>query len=89
MPQSKKTKSLEGQLTLRSFSSRHIGLEETAKVEMLNILGYSDFESFIKDIIPKDILDYSPLQLETEISTSPALILYGPLAEGTPDDGQD
>ncbi len=28
-------------------------------------------------------------QLETEISASPALILYGPLAEGTPDDGQD
>ena len=28
-------------------------------------------------------------QLETETSASPALILYGPLAEGTPDDGQD
>ena len=28
-------------------------------------------------------------QLETEISASPALILYGPLAEGTPDDDQD
>ena len=73
MPQSKKTKSLERSLTLRSFSSRHIGLEETAKVEMLNSLGYSDFESFIKDIIPKDILDYSPLQLEEEISEEEAL----------------
>ena len=28
-------------------------------------------------------------QLETEISASPALILYGPLAEGTTDDDQD
>ena len=28
-------------------------------------------------------------QLETEISTSPALIVYGPLAEGTLDDDQD
>jgi hypothetical protein len=28
-------------------------------------------------------------QLEKEISSSPALILYGPLAEGTPDDDQD
>jgi uroporphyrin-III C-methyltransferase len=28
-------------------------------------------------------------QLETEISASPALILYGPLAEGTPHDDQD
>ncbi|MDP7375524.1 MAG: uroporphyrinogen-III C-methyltransferase [Alphaproteobacteria bacterium] len=28
-------------------------------------------------------------QLEKEISASPALILYGPLAEGTLDDGQD
>jgi len=28
-------------------------------------------------------------QLETEISASPALILYGPLAEGTLDDDQD
>ena len=28
-------------------------------------------------------------QLEKGISSSPALILYGPLAEGTPDDDQD
>ena len=28
-------------------------------------------------------------QLETEVSASPALILYGPLAEGTTDDDQD
>lgn len=28
-------------------------------------------------------------QLDTQISSSPALILYGPLAEGTPDDDED
>ena len=58
---------------LRSFSSRHIGLDEKEKNEMLNGLGYSDFDTFIKDLIPNDILNDAPLKLEEEISEEQAL----------------
>ena len=53
---------------LRSFSSRHIGLNEKEKKEMLNNLGYSDFDAFIKNIIPHDILNDASLKLEEEMS---------------------
>ena len=58
---------------LRSFSSRHIGLNEKEKKEMLNNLGYSDFDAFIKNIIPHDILNDASLKLEEEISEEQAL----------------
>ncbi|HIC26773.1 MAG TPA: glycine dehydrogenase (aminomethyl-transferring), partial [Gammaproteobacteria bacterium] len=58
---------------LRSFSSRHIGLDEKEKNEMLNGLGYSDFDTFIKDLIPNDILNDASLKLEEEISEEQAL----------------
>ena len=58
---------------LRSFSSRHIGLDEKEKNEMLNGLGYSDFDTFIKDLIPNDILNDASLKLEEEVSEEQAL----------------
>ena len=50
MPTSKKTSSQARSSVLRSFSSRHIGLRDNERDEILNDLGYSTFEAFIKDL---------------------------------------
>jgi len=73
MPTSKKTSSQARPSVLRSFSSRHIGLRDNERDEILNDLGYSTFEAFIKDVVPKDILNNSPLKIEEGISEEKAL----------------
>ena len=73
MPTSKKTSSQAHSSVLRSFSSRHIGLRDNERDEILNDLGYSTFEAFIKDVVPKDILNNSPLKIEEGISEEKAL----------------
>ena len=73
MPESKKNSSQTHSSVLRSFSSRHIGLRDNERDEILNDLGYSTFEAFITDVVPKDILNNSPLKLEEGISEEKAL----------------
>ena len=73
MPTSKKTSSQARSSDLRSFSSRHIGLRDNERDEILNDLGYSTIEAFIKDVVPKDILNNSPLKIEEGISEEKAL----------------
>ena len=73
MPTSKKTSSQARSSVLRSFSSRHIGLRDNERDEILNDLGYSTLEAFIKDVVPKDILNNSPLKIEEGISEEKAL----------------
>ena len=73
MPTSKKTSSQARSSVLRSFSSRHIGLRDNERDEILNDLGYSTCEAFIKDVVPKDILNNSPLKIEEGISEEKAL----------------
>lgn len=73
MPTSKKTSSQARSSVLRSFSSRHIGLRDNERDEILNDLGYSTIEAFIKDVVPKDILNNSPLKIEEGISEEKAL----------------
>ena len=73
MPTSKKTSSQARSSVLRSFSSRHIGLRDNERDEILKDLGYSTFEAFIKDVVPKDILNNSPLKIEEGISEEKAL----------------
>ena len=73
MSESKKNSSQTHSSVLRSFSSRHIGLRDNERDEILNDLGYSTFEAFITDVVPKDILNNSPLKLEEGISEEKAL----------------
>ena len=73
MPTSKKTSSQARSSVLRSFSSRHIGLRDNERDEILKDLGYSTLEAFIKDVVPKDILNNSPLKIEEGISEEKAL----------------
>ncbi len=73
MSESKKNSSQTQSSVLRSFSSRHIGLRDNERDEILNDLGYSTFEAFITDVVPKDILNNSPLKLEEGISEEKAL----------------
>ena len=73
MSESKKNSSQTHSSVLRSFSSRHIGLRDNERDEILNDLGYSTLEAFITDVVPKDILHNSPLKLEEGISEEKAL----------------
>ena len=73
MSESKKNSSQTHSSVLRSFSSRHIGLRDNERDEILNDLGYSTLEAFITDVVPKDILNNSPLKLEEGISEEKAL----------------
>ena len=58
---------------LRSFSTRHIGLQKESESEMLKFLGYEDIHSLIKDIVPKDIFFDSLLEVDEEINEESAL----------------
>ena len=73
MTKDKKNKSLDSASGHDLFSSRHIGLEVNHQKLVLQTLGYSDMSSFIKDIIPEDILDNSKLELENALSEEEAL----------------
>ena len=73
MSESKKNSSQTHSSVLRSFSSRHIGLRDNERDEILNDLGYSTLEAFITDVVPIDILNNSPLKLEEGISEEKAL----------------
>jgi glycine dehydrogenase len=55
-------------LELESFENRHLGSNEKEINLMLNILGYSDIDSFISDIIPANILLNNELSLPKAIS---------------------
>ena len=73
MPESKKISSQTSSSVLKSFSSRHIGLSDNERDEMLNALGYPTIEDFINDVVPKDILENSALKIEEAISEEKAL----------------
>ena len=47
---------------LPPFAKRHIGPGSAANQLMLNQLGFSDLESFLRAVVPQDILDSSPPQ---------------------------
>ena len=63
------TKNIE----LGDFSFRHIGLNLKSKKEMLKTLGYSKTSSFIKAIIPKNILSHSLPNISEKVSERKAL----------------
>ena len=73
MPESKKTSSQNLLPTLKSFSARHIGITDIESREMLEQLGYSSYKEFIEQVVPKDILNTQPLNLEEGISEEIAL----------------
>ena len=73
MFESKKISSQTSSTVLKSFSSRHIGLRDNERDEILNALGYTTIKAFINDVVPKNILDNSPLKIEEAISEEKAL----------------
>jgi len=73
MSESNKTSSQNLSSALKSFSSRHIGLTDIESIEMLEKLGYSSHEEFIKKVVPKDILNNASLNLEEGVSEEKAL----------------
>ena len=58
---------------LRSFSSRHIGLDKGSESDMLKTLGYEDIDSLVRDIVPKDILSESLLEIDKQVDEESAL----------------
>ena len=74
MPESKKTSSQNLLPTLKSFSARHIGITDIESREMLEQLGYSSYKEFIEQVVPKDILNTQPLNLEEGISEEIATV---------------
>ena len=60
-------------IELGDFSFRHIGLNLKSKKEMLKTLGYSKTSSFIKAIIPKNILSHSLPNISEKVSERKAL----------------
>jgi len=73
MSESKKISPQTSSTVLKSFSSRHIGLRDNERDEILNALGYTTIKAFINDVVPKNILDNSPLKIEEAISEEKAL----------------
>ena len=49
---------------LDTFARRHIGPEPHDITKMLNELGYEDLDSFVRGVIPKDILSSQQLNIE-------------------------
>ena len=49
---------------LDTFARRHIGPEPHDIIRMLKELGYDDLDSFVRDVIPKDILSTRQLNIE-------------------------
>ena len=72
MSESKKNLPQDKPSTLKSFSTRHIGLGENEKDQMLQEIGFSNYDDFIKKVVPKDILSSDPLSLNEGISEEKA-----------------
>ena len=73
MSESKKNLPQDKPSTLKSFSTRHIGLGDNERDQMLQEIGFSNYDDFIKKVVPKDILSSDPLSLNEGISEEKAL----------------
>ena len=73
MSESKKNPPQDKPSTLKSFSTRHIGLGNNERDQMLQEIGFSNYDDFIKKVVPKDILSSDPLSLNEGISEEKAL----------------
>ena len=73
MSESKKNLPQDKPSTLKSFSTRHIGLGDNERDQMLQEIGFSNYDDFIKKVVPKDILNTDPLSLNEGISEEKAL----------------
>ena len=73
MSESKKNPPQDKPSTLKSFSTRHIGLGNNERDQMLQEIGFSNYDDFIKKVVPKDILNTDPLSLNEGISEEKAL----------------
>ena len=73
MSQNKKLPSRDPSTILNSFSSRHIGPNNSESSEMLKDLGFSSFKALIREVVPKDILEKSNLNIGEGISEENAL----------------
>ena len=73
MSESKKNPTQDKPSTLKSFSTRHIGLGDNERDQMLQEIGFSNYDDFIKKVVPKDILNTDPLSLNEGISEEKAL----------------
>ena len=58
---------------IKSFVDRHIGIGADDQKDMLNFLGYKDMHTFIKDVVPKSILEDDYLDLGEGLSEMAAL----------------
>jgi len=67
---SKKIKSTD---SLKLFSRRHIGIDLELTDQLLEEVGYSDMDEFIKSIIPEDILETTNLSIGSEKTEQEAL----------------
>ncbi|MBK9292939.1 MAG: aminomethyl-transferring glycine dehydrogenase [Oligoflexia bacterium] len=56
-----------------AFSRRHIGPNETEIKQMLSVLGYSDLDKFIQDVIPSQIKSQKKLNLPKAQTEAEAL----------------
>tara|TARA_Y100000590_G_scaffold139674_1_gene160023 strand:- start:39595 stop:42450 length:2856 start_codon:yes stop_codon:yes gene_type:complete len=73
MSKNKKLPSQDPSTILNSFSSRHIGPNNSESSEMLKDLGFSSFKALIREVVPKDILEKSNLNIGEGISEENAL----------------
>ena len=73
MSESKKNPLQDNPSTLKSFSTRHIGPRDNERNQMLEGLGFSNYDDFIRKVVPKDILNTDPLGLSEGISEEKAL----------------
>ena len=73
MSESKKNPLQDNPSTLKSFSTRHIGPRDNERNQMLEELGFSNYDDFIRKVVPKDILNTDPLGLSEGISEEKAL----------------
>ena len=58
---------------IKSFVDRHIGIDADDQKDMLDFLGYKDMHTFIKDVVPKSILEDDYLDLGEGLSEMAAL----------------
>ena len=62
------------------FSKRHIGLTNKQIESMLSELGVSDIDELIDKVVPKNILDDSPLNISKPLKEIEALRCLSDLA---------
>ena len=72
MLESKKNPFQDKPSALKSFSTRHIGLRDNERDQMLEDLGFLNYDDFIKKVVPKDILSVDPLSLNEGFSINEA-----------------